>query len=530
MAPQPPQRGSSQSRSPPYAARDNANGEGYIGGVSDTSSTTPEPDVSEDHPISEHWVWIGPHRPPCPRALFDRMTTNWATEEFDGSVHPSAPFAAERRRRVAERFADQTVIIPTGNFKVRANDTNYRFRPGSDFFYLTGCFESDAVLVIAPGTTGPRCTLYVPERRNHTTHEFFTDAAYGELWVGPRRGVAEAAVYYDIETAPLEHLEKDLSSLAVDTVVTLRGFDATVDRLVAESDRDDEVAKFLSELRLTKDDFELAQLQLAIDFTVKGFEDVVRALPAAQGRGERVIEGVFNLRARVEGNDTGYDTIAASGAHATILHWTTNDGVVRAGDLLLLDAGVECHNLYTADVTRTMPINGTFSPAQRRIYNLVLRAQEAGIAEVKPGASFMAPNQAAMAVLAEGLHELGILTEDPDEALRPDRQLHRRWTLHGVSHMLGIDVHDCANARNDIYLGELAEGYVLTVEPGLYFQANDLTVPEEYRGIGVRIEDDVLVTATGSKNLSAALPRSADDIERWMAGLWSRGATELGLS
>ncbi len=255
----------------------------------------------------------------------------------------------------------------------------------------------------------------------------------------------------------------------------------------------------------------------------------MRALPSAQGRGERVIEGVFNLRARVEGNDVGYDTIAASGSHATILHWTTNDGVVRAGDLLLLDAGVECHNLYTADVTRTMPINGRFSPAQRRIYELVLSAQKAGVDAVKPGASFSAPHEAAMKVLAEGLHELGILTAPPAEALRADRQLHRRYTLHGTSHMLGIDVHDCAHARDEIYRGELAEGYVLTVEPGLYFQANDLTVPEEYRGIGVRIEDDILVTATGSKNLSDALPREVDDIESWMAALWAKGATNLGL-
>jgi Xaa-Pro aminopeptidase len=513
----------------PYVAPSFAQVEGYIGGVTDDTVTTPEPDVSEDHPISEHWVWIGPHRPPCPRALFDQMTTNWATAPYDGSVHPAREFSAARRQRVAEKFSGQTVVVPAGNYKVRANDTNYRFRPGSDFFYLTGCSESDAVLVITPGANGARSTLYVPERRDHTMHEFFTDATYGELWVGPRRGVVEAAVYYDIETAPLEHLDKDLGSLAAANVVTLRGFDAKIDTLLGENEGDDALAKFLSELRLVKDEFEIAQLQLAIDYTVKGFEDVVRALPAAEGRGERVIEGVFNLRARVEGNDVGYDTIAASGAHATILHWTHNDGVVRSGDLLLLDAGVECHNLYTADVTRTMPINGTFSPAQRRIYELVLAAQRAGIDAVAPGVPFMAPNAAAMNVLARGLFELGILKADPDEALRTDRQLHRRYTLHGVSHMLGIDVHDCSNARNETYLGDLAEGYVLTVEPGLYFQANDLTVPAEYRGIGVRIEDDILVTATGAKNLSGALPHTVEEIEAWMAQLWARGTTNLGL-
>jgi Xaa-Pro aminopeptidase len=252
-------------------------------------------------------------------------------------------------------------------------------------------------------------------------------------------------------------------------------------------------------------------------------------LPSAIGRGERVIEGVFNLRARVEGNDVGYETIAASGGHATTLHWVRNDGAVRSGELLLLDAGIECHNLYTADVTRTMPINGTFSPAQRRVYELVLAAQDAGIAAVRPGARFMDPHDAAMAVLAEGLFELGILKEEPSLALRKDRQLHRRYTLHGTSHMLGIDVHDCASARNEFYWGELREGYVLTVEPGLYFQRNDLTVPEEYRGIGVRIEDDILVTAGGARNLSAALPRAASDVEAWMAELWRGASPNLGL-
>jgi Xaa-Pro aminopeptidase len=493
------------------------------------TTLTPEPDVSAEHPLSEHWVWVGPHRPPCPRALFEHMTSNWDVAEPSSEVHPAADFTKLRRRAIGEHFEGKTLVIPTGNPKVRANDTDYRFRAGTDFFYLTGCAEPDAVLVIAPSPTGPRSTLYVPHRRDHHTHEFFTDARYGELWVGVRRGVEESATYFDIDTAPLEYLEKDIASLKSKDVLTLRGFDADVDALVKENSDDEELAVALSEQRLVKDDFEIAQLQLAIHYTVKGFEDVVRSLPTAVGRGERVIEGIFNLRARVEGNDVGYDTIAASGSHATTLHWTRNDGNVQEGDLLLLDAGVECHNLYTADVTRTMPINGSFSPAQRRIYELVLKAQKAGIAAVKPGASFMAANDAAMQVLAEGLYELGILSEEPQTALRKDRQLYRRYTLHGVSHMLGIDVHDCSNSRNEVYLGELHEGYVLTVEPGLYFQPNDLTVPVEYRGIGVRIEDDVLVTSTGAKNLSEALPREPQALEDWMTEIWSRGTPNLGL-
>jgi Xaa-Pro aminopeptidase len=457
------------------------------------------------------------------------MTQNWAAGETSRDVHPAAKYSAARRLRLGERFTGKTLVVPTGNYKVRANDTDYPFRAGSDFFYLTGSDEPDCVLVISPSTEGPRSTLYVPHRRDASTHEFYTDSRFGELWVGERRGVEEAARYYDIDTAPLENLEKDLVDLGVTDVVTLRGYDAAIDAMNEPSDDDEELAIALSEERLVKDEFEIEQLQLAVDHTVKGFEDVVRALPIAQGRGERVIEGVFNLRARVEGNDTGYSTIAASGPHATTLHWMRNNGAVRWGDLLLLDAGVEGHNLYTADVTRTMPISGKYSPAQRRIYDLVYAAQRAGIDAVRPGAIFTAPHDAAMRVLAEGLFELGILKVEPDEALRKDRQLYRRYTLHGTSHMLGIDVHDCAEARNDSYFGELKEGYVLTVEPGLYFQVNDLTVPEEYRGIGVRIEDDILVTATGARNLSAALPRAADDVEAWMATLWSSGSPNLGL-
>lgn len=489
----------------------------------------PEPDVTAEHPVSDFWIWAGEHRPPVPRALVELMTSNWADVPSSNDVHPAASYCALRRTRIAEQFSGRALVVATGNYKVRANDTLYRFRAGTDFYYLTGCEEPDTVLVISPGPDGPRSTLYIADRRDQKTHEFFTDAHYGELWVGARRGVTEAARYYAINTAPLEALYDDLAALTTE-IVSVRGFDRKLDDFLEPNKDDQALVVALSELRLVKDDFEIAQLQLAVDYTVKGFEDVVRALPAAEGRGERVIEGIFQLRARVEGNDVGYDTTAASGSNATVLHWMRNDGDVRSGELLLLDAGIECHNLYTADVTRTMPINGKFSPAQRRIYELVRNAQQAGIDEVKPGAHFMAPHKAAMKVLTQGLFDLGILQEEPEEALRVDRQSHKRYTLHGTSHMLGLDVHDCANARLEMNReGVLEEGYVLTVEPGLYFQSNDLTVPEEYRGIGVRIEDDVLVTATGSRNLSEALPRDPDAIEAWIAGLWNEASPNLGL-
>jgi Xaa-Pro aminopeptidase len=268
-------------------------------------------------------------------------------------------------------------------------------------------------------------------------------------------------------------------------------------------------------MRLIKDELEVRELRRAIDATHRAFDDVVRALPTAQT--ERTVEGVFNLRARVDGNDTGYNTIAASGPNACTLHWTRNDRRIGENELLLLDAGVEAETLYTADITRTLPISGRFTPEQRAIYELVYAAQEAALAKCAPGNDFLDPNRAAMEVLAHGLERLGILGS-AEEALRDENLFYKRYSLHNVSHMLGLDVHDCAAARAETYkFGMLAAGMVLTVEPGLYFQLDDLTVPARYRGIGVRIEDDVLITQTGVENLSAAIPREPDAVEAWVS-------------
>jgi Xaa-Pro aminopeptidase len=283
--------------------------------------------------------------------------------------------------------------------------------------------------------------------------------------------------------------------------------------------RNKELAEFLSEMRLIKDKSEIHYLKAAIDSTHRAFEDVIVRLKTAKT--EREVEGTFFLRARTEGNDVGYGTIAAAGAHACTLHWTRNDGQIRKGDLLLLDAGVEGNALYTADITRVLPISGKFTREQREIYTLVLEAQAAGIRAVKPGNDFLDPNRAAMQVLSEGLYRMGILQTRPEEALRDENQFYKRYSLHNVSHMLGLDVHDCAQARNETYkFGKLMPGMVLTVEPGLYFQTDDLTVPAKYRGIGVRIEDDVLVTKNGCRNLSGDIPSSAADVEAWIGKIW----------
>ena len=227
------------------------------------------------------------------------MTQNWGAGETSKEVHPAASHSAARRLRLGERFTGKTLVIPTGNFKVRSNDTDYPFRAGSDFFYLTGSDEPDCALVISPGTEGPRSTLYVPRRRDTTSHEFYTDSRYGEFWVGERRGVEEAAIYYAIDTAPLDNLEKDLVDLGVTDVVTLRGYDEAIDAMSEPSADDEELAIALGEARLVKDEFEIEQLQLAVDFTVKGFEDVVRALPAGRGsRGARHRRGLQPARPR----------------------------------------------------------------------------------------------------------------------------------------------------------------------------------------------------------------------------------------
>jgi Xaa-Pro aminopeptidase len=455
------------------------------------------------------------HDPDFPDRLLEFMRTGWRDRALDVTPSPAAPNHAKRRSAVAEAFPGDTLVIPSGTPPTRANDTHYPFRPGSDFAYLTGEHDPDSVLVIRPGG---EATLYVRPRSPRDTDDFFRDRFHGELWVGRRHTLAEKATELSIETAPLDALPDALDDLAPGRTRVLRGLDATVDGAVRGDDgRDAELAQSLSELRLVKDEWELTQLREAVAATVRGFEDVVRVLPADRPVSERLLEGVFGLRARHDGNDVGYGSIVGSGPHAAILHWTQNTGRTSPGDLLLMDMGVEGPELYTADVTRVVPVAGRFTPLQRTVYDIVYAAQQAGIDAVAPAVRFEDVNDACMRVLAQGLLDLGLLPVSVDEAMDKESRLYRRWSLHGFGHMLGIDVHDCARARKERYFeGQLAEGHVLTVEPGLYFQPEDELVPEELRGIGIRIEDDVHVTASGAEVLSAGLPRTADDVEAWL--------------
>ena len=490
----------------------------------------------------------------APRATENRSTTpasetfrtyissGWADRPASGaSERPVAARAAERRAAISRLYPGVRLIVPAGPAKQRSNDTDYPYRAHSAFAHLTG-WGSDtvagSVLVLEPTGTGHDATLYFREAAGRDSDEFYANPEIGEFWTGRRPSLDEVAVDLGLTTAGLDALEAVLGMLdagsagetPVETLVVREADRALTDRLdgarlLAESSddidtaRDDELARDLSELRLVKDAFEIAELRRAVEATHRGFDDIIADLPAitAHPRGERLVEGTFNRRARADGNTVGYDTIAASGPHACILHWTRNDGPVVPGDLVLIDAGVELDSYYTADITRTLPVSGQFTEVQRRVYEAVREAADAAFAVVRPGIRFKEVHAAAMQVIATKTAEWGFLPVSAEESLAPDAGYHRRYMVHGTSHHLGLDVHDCGQARREFYADGLVEaGMVFTIEPGLYFQPDDLTVPAEYRGIGVRIEDNILVTADGAENLSAAIPRTADEVEEWM--------------
>lgn len=506
------------------------------GGVTE-QPTTHEAEINNENrsttPRSDHFL--------------EFISQGWADRVDElPPLREAARYAAPRRAAIGAQFVGERLVFRAGVMKQRSNDTFYQFRAHSAFSHLTG-WGSDAepgsVLVLDPvgdqrpsqapvaqqeataSTPTHTATLYFRERAGRDSDEFFANPEIGEFWIGPRPSLAQVAADLGITTAPIAE------------------FVATeADRTVGLGPDDDgELTRAASELRLVKDEYEIAQLQQAVHATARGFDDVLASLPQATAapRGERVIEGVFNLRARLDGNTIGYETIAAAGPHACTLHWIRNDGDVRTGELLLLDAGVELDSLYTADITRTVPIAGTFSPVQRQVYEAVLEAADAARAIVRPGIRFRDVHDAAMEVIARKTREWGLPlpTSTPHgegaagegaagegsagESEQADAPpYHRRYMVHGTSHHLGLDVHDCAQARRELYMdGIVAAGMCFTIEPGLYFQPDDLTVPEAFRGIGVRIEDDIVVTDTGCVNLSAAIPRTADEVEAWVRRL-----------
>lgn len=505
-----------------------------------TEDVTPETNQGEHQELSSRND--NRSQRPDSEAFRSFITSGWGPRpDTVGTSGPAVAQTADRRARLAAQFPGERLVIPAGTYKTRSNDTDFRFRPHSAFAHLTGLGaeqEPDAVLVLNPvpdgdGSDGTHeAVLYMRPLAGRDTEEFFSDSRYGEFWVGARPTLEDLERLTGIRTAHLDDLSdalaKDVGPGGVGVVV-VPGVDEVVEAVVEEiraaedaGMRDDTLAEALSELRLVKDAHEVEQMRTAVAVTIEGFEQIVRRLPeaVAHRRGERVIEATFIAHARQEGNAVGYETIAAAGEHATTLHWTDNDGQVRPGELVLIDAGAEVDSLYTADVTRTLPVDGTFTAVQRRVYQAVLDAADAAFAVARPGSLFRDVHAAAMDVIASRLAEWGLLPVSTEESLSPGGQQHRRWMVHGTSHHLGLDVHDCAQARRELYLDAVIEpGMVFTIEPGLYFKSDDLLVPPEYRGIGVRIEDDVLVTADGNENLSAALPRRPDDVEAWMARL-----------
>ncbi len=498
-------------------------------------------DTSQDHrPISERVN----NRSLRPNSETFRtfMTQGWADEKMDIKPLESSKYTPARRAKLSAAFPGERLIIPAGRAKVRNNDCDFMFRPDTTFAYYTGLgedYEDGAVLVLDPNDSGHEAILFVHQRYDKNTPEFFRSAHYGEYWVGARPGVDEFATMTGLETRPIA----ELTSFIAMNVTAEHG--GTPLRIIKEADpaltrlvegireqggftdlsgniaKDDELHQFAAEQRMFKDKLEVRELTNAIRATRHGFDNILRHLDSSidKPRGERILEGAFNAVARVEGNGLGYETIIASGPDAPTLHWMRNTHSVHNGELVLIDAGVESTGLYSADVTRTFPVNGKFSPVQLKVYNAVLKAQLAGFNAVRLGGTYSDIHHACMRSLAEDLHEWGILKVSVEEALSPQGQQHRRWHACGVAHHLGLDVHDCAEARFDRYQGgTFKPGMVFTIEPGLYFRKNDLMVPEEMRGIGVRIEDDVLVTEDGPVWLSKPfVPSTPEDVEAWIA-------------
>jgi Xaa-Pro aminopeptidase len=408
-------------------------------------------------------------------------------------------------------------VVRTGAERIRNRDVHYRFRPDSDFWYLTAFPEPDAVAVLRPDADTERYVLFVRPR----------DPAL-ETWNGRRAGVEGATERYGADAAfPIEALDTELPRLlrGASQVHYAAGEDLDFDRKLLGWLRDSHVRSrdgvtmpeavvhlgaVLHELRLIKSDEEIAIMRRCAELTDRGHRAAMSALRA--GIGEWEIEALVDGTFRGGGGwGPGYPSICASGANATILHYNTNNERVPDGAMMLLDAGCEIDG-YTADVTRCFPSNGGFTAPQRELYEVVLAAQLAAVEHVRPGRPFLSVHEVALRKLVEGLVDLELLPIGIDEAI--ESGAYRTYYMHRTSHWLGLDVHDVGTYyADDRESRPLVPGMVLTVEPGLYVPADDERVPERFRGLGVRIEDDVLVTAEGHENLTAAVPKTVAEVE-----------------
>ena len=414
---------------------------------------------------------------------------------------------------------NSVAIIPAAREATRSNDTHYRFRQDSDFFYLTGFEEPDAIAVVKPGETHGY-VLFVrprdPER---------------EIWDGRRAGVEGAKSEFGAgEAFPIDEFDSKLTEI-------LDGAEVMYYRLGVNPGLDDKIireiarmrslnrkpihppqtiidpATIIHELRVVKSPEELEIMQRAADIAAEAHCEAMKAVRA--GMREYEIEALIEQVFRRHGSaGPAYTSIVGAGPNATVLHYINNDGELRDGELLLLDAGAE-YKGYASDITRTFPINGRYSPAQREIYDLVLKAQMSCVEMVRPGVTHDQLKQHSIEVLTEGMVELGLLKGDPEQLIKDKK--YEKFYMHGLGHMLGIDVHDVGRYYYGNESRALEPGVVMTVEPGVYIAADAKDVPEKYLGIGVRIEDDVLCTSNGPKVLTTKVPKQAEEIEALMA-------------
>jgi len=422
---------------------------------------------------------------------------------------------AHRRERLMETFNSGAIILTAGHAVSRNNDVDHEFRQLSTFWYLTGFDEPDAVAILRPGHDQPY-VLFV----NPYEPQF-------EIWVGSRAGVDGAVEIFGADAAyPVEELDEKLPELLanIETVHFSLGSDQRLDKLISEmvgrrragAQRGGrpiasvvDPKPCIDQMRLIKSEGEITLLERAIAVTAQGFNAAIGA--TRPGLNEYQVQAELEAEFRRSGSPrNGYPSIVASGGNSCILHYIKNRAALRDGDLLLIDAGAEV-GYYTADITRTWPVNGKFTPEQRAVYEVVREAQAQGFGAIAPQVGFNAAHLAALRILVQGLIDLGALQGDVDGLIEQDA--YRPYYMHGTSHWLGLDVHDAGMYRNGEDPTELQAGMVFTVEPGLYFGPLATEAPEALRGIGIRIEDDVLVTPDGCRVLSAAIPSQIDRIE-----------------
>jgi Xaa-Pro aminopeptidase len=426
-----------------------------------------------------------------------------------------------RRRRQLMRIAgdDAILILPAALERIRSRDTHYPYRQDSDFWYLTGFPEPDAVVVLVPGRAHGEMILFCRERDPER-----------EGWDGPRSGPEGAVEQYGMDDAyPIDDLDEILPGLLEgrSRVYYHFGRDAEFDlkligwlnrvraqvRMGAQPPHEFlELGHLLDELRLFKSPAELKLMQRAADISVAAHQAAMRAAKAGVREYElqAEIERVFRMHDAVP----AYGSIVGAGANACVLHYVANTAQSQDGDLVLVDAGAE-YRSYASDITRTFPVNGRFSKEQRALHDLVGAAQSAALAQAKPGVAYEAGHNAAVHTLAEGLLKLGLLKGTLEKNIADGS--YKRFYRHKTGHWIGLDVHDVGDYRIDGDSRLLEPGMVFTIEPGLYVSPDDKSVHAKWRGIGIRTEDDVLVTRDGSKVLTDKLARSADEIEAFMA-------------